>query len=116
MAPSDQIPRSPYEILGTREAEANDQTIHKAYLNRIKASPPDKDPEGFRQIRAAYERLKDETARLEYHLFHLPPPQWRELQQALIKKSKQKTDKPTQKEFNVLLKQIRKNYILPFKD
>jgi hypothetical protein len=40
----------------TRGASAED--VRRAYLRRVKAHPPERDPEGFQQAREAYELLK----------------------------------------------------------
>ena len=49
--------RSDYEILGiSRDADQNE--IKRAYFRQLRQHPPETDPEGFQQLRAAYERLK----------------------------------------------------------
>lgn len=54
----------PYATLGlTRTASA--QEIKQAYFALVRAHPPERDPERFKQIRAAYERLRDPVARVE---------------------------------------------------
>ncbi len=51
--------RSDYEILGiSRDADQNE--IKKAYFRQLRKHTPETDPEGFKEIRAAYERLKTE--------------------------------------------------------
>ena len=46
------------ELLGVTPAEARDQSVLKrAYRRHLVAHSPDRDPEGFRAIRAAYELL-----------------------------------------------------------
>ena len=45
-----------YEILGLT-SEATPEEIKKAYFELVRKHPPDKDPKGFQEIRAAYERL-----------------------------------------------------------
>ena len=47
-----------YEILGI-DANADEKTIKKAYFRLIRVHSPEKDPEKFQQIRAAYERLSN---------------------------------------------------------
>jgi len=52
--------RSPYEVLGVTE-EASDEQIRKSYLEKVRQSPPERDPDGFKEIRRAYGVLKDGT-------------------------------------------------------
>ena len=56
--------KSPYEILEIEET-ASFKDIKKAYLAKVKLSPPEKDPEGFKAIRKAYGLLKDRAKRKE---------------------------------------------------
>jgi curved DNA-binding protein CbpA len=62
----------PFAVLGVEET-ADDETVRAAYLQALRASPPDRDPEGFRRIRAAYEALRDAESRLALRLFGPPP-------------------------------------------
>lgn len=48
-----------YEILGV-SPEASQNEIKKAYFKRIRQYSPEKDPEKFRELREAYEALKDQ--------------------------------------------------------
>jgi curved DNA-binding protein CbpA len=52
----------PYAILGIR-ADATEPEIRRAYFARVKEHPPERDPEGFKAIRAAYERVRDPKER-----------------------------------------------------
>jgi curved DNA-binding protein CbpA len=65
------------EVLGVPH-DGDAQVIRRAYRKAVAASPPDRDPEGFRRIRDAYELLSDPLARAEKILFHPvphePPP------------------------------------------
>lgn len=55
---------SPWEALGlTREAAADPATVKRAYARLLKEHRPDRDPEGFRRIRDAYEILTGPMAR-----------------------------------------------------
>jgi len=65
------IKHSPYQIIGVSE-QASDAEIKQAYLQLVKDNPPERDQQKFRQIRQAYEAIKDEDSRLHYELFHLP--------------------------------------------
>ena len=51
--------RKDYEILGIDE-NADEKTIKRAYFKLIRTYSPEKDPERFQEIRAAYERLNEE--------------------------------------------------------
>jgi curved DNA-binding protein CbpA len=54
----------PYEILGVPRS-ATAAALKQAYFALVRAHPPERDPETFKQVRAAYERLRDPAARLE---------------------------------------------------
>jgi hypothetical protein len=45
------------EVLGL-SGEPSEAEVRRAYLQRVKEHPPERDPEGFRRVREAYERLK----------------------------------------------------------
>jgi len=64
---------NPYCVLGVSPA-ADDRTIRKAYLDGVKAASPDTDPQRFQALSQAYEKIKDESHRLEYYLFHKDCP------------------------------------------
>ncbi len=61
--------KSPYTVLGIAE-DANDETVKKAWLNGVRAFPPDLHPERFREIRNAYEQVATKKDRLRYELFN----------------------------------------------
>jgi len=58
----------PYLVLGIPR-DADDETVHRAYLEGIKQAPPERDPERFQSLRAAYEALRTRRDRLAYALF-----------------------------------------------
>ena len=62
----------PFAVLGLEET-ATDEAVRAAYMQALRASPPDRDPEGFRRIREAYEALRDAERRLAFRLFGPPP-------------------------------------------
>jgi curved DNA-binding protein CbpA len=64
---------NPYLVLGL-PAEADDQTIRRAYLQAIKESPPDADPKRFQAVSQAYEKIKDQTSRHRHILFNSQSP------------------------------------------
>ena len=62
----------PFAVLRLDET-ANDEMIREAYIVALRISPPDRDPEGFRRIRDAYEQLRDPERRLALRLFGPAP-------------------------------------------
>jgi curved DNA-binding protein CbpA len=55
---------NPYDVLGlARDASAEE--LKRAYFTQVRANPPERNPEQFKRIRAAYERLRDPAQRLE---------------------------------------------------
>jgi curved DNA-binding protein CbpA len=62
----------PFVILGIDET-ATDDAIREAYIAAIRIAPPDRDPEGFRRIREAYEQLRDPERRVALRLFGPAP-------------------------------------------
>jgi curved DNA-binding protein CbpA len=60
----------PYEILGlTRDADESE--IRRRYLELVREFPPDRAPERFTAIHAAYDALRDPARRLEAQLFQI---------------------------------------------
>ena len=60
----------PYTELGVAET-ATDADIKQAYFAQVRAHPPETDPQGFKRIRAAYERLRTPDKRLETDMLRL---------------------------------------------
>lgn len=56
--------RNPYDTLGI-ERTASGAEIKKAYFQLVRAHPPEREPDVFKQIRAAYEQLRDPEQRAE---------------------------------------------------
>ena len=54
-----------YETLGVQQ-NADPSEIKRAYYTAVKKHSPDKDPNGFREVRAAYENLSKPDKRKEY--------------------------------------------------
>lgn len=54
--------------------DADDATIHAAYLAAIKACPPERDPKRFEAVRNAYEAIRTHKDRLAYELFDTSLP------------------------------------------
>ncbi|HUY34823.1 MAG TPA: J domain-containing protein [Pirellulales bacterium] len=60
----------PFEELGLPR-DADEAAIRARYLQRVREFPPDRAPERFAAIRAAFDELRDPVARLERQVFHL---------------------------------------------
>lgn len=54
----------PYLILGLTR-QASEAEIKRAYFRLVRQYPPERDPSMFKQIRAAYEALRDSAKRQE---------------------------------------------------
>jgi len=54
-----------YDLLGI-EKTADQQQIKRAYFGLVRQYPPERFPEEFKELRAAYETLSDEEKRAEY--------------------------------------------------
>lgn len=63
--------KTAFEILGVSE-QTDDAAVKRAYLQKVKQYPPERAAEQFREIRRAYEALKDARSRIDYQLFHQP--------------------------------------------
>ena len=60
----------PYKTLGI-EPSATQAEVKQAYFTLVREHPPERDPEGFKRIRAAYEKLKSAGERAETDLFRI---------------------------------------------
>jgi DnaJ-domain-containing protein 1 len=54
----------PWAILGVTPG-CDAETLRRAYLERLKESPPDRAPAEFERVRDAYEALRDPRRRIE---------------------------------------------------
>ena len=63
---------------------ADDTVILNAYLQQLRDCPPEKDPQQFEKIRAAYEAIQDERKRIHYELFGVEEVDILDIVQALI--------------------------------
>ncbi|MEA3197598.1 MAG: hypothetical protein QOF32_1650 [Gammaproteobacteria bacterium] len=61
--------RDPFTVLGVTD-EADDAEIRRRYLALVRDFPPDRAPERFQELRAAYDALSDERKRLQTTLLH----------------------------------------------
>lgn len=64
---------NPYLILRVPE-DADDARIRRAYLEAVRAAPPETHPERFKAVAAAYDQIKDEVSRYRYQLFNTDVP------------------------------------------
>lgn len=61
----------PFDVLGV-SFDASDEEVRSAYFSQIKAHTPEKDPEGFKRIRQAYDKIKTLESRTTLVLETLP--------------------------------------------
>jgi curved DNA-binding protein CbpA len=59
-----------FEVLGLTK-DASEAEIRQRYLELVRAFSPERAPERFAAIHAAYSALRDPTARLESQLFNI---------------------------------------------
>lgn len=62
------VPENPYETLGLAPA-ATEAEIKQTYFALVREHPPERDPDGFKRIRAAYEKLRATSDRAAVDLF-----------------------------------------------
>jgi curved DNA-binding protein CbpA len=60
-----------YAVLGV-DTDATEEEIRRAWLAGVREHPPDRDPEGFRRLREAYDHLRDPLERRAERLFGRP--------------------------------------------
>ena len=53
--------------------DADEAEVRAAYIEQIKAHPPDADPEAFERIRDAYELMSDPQLRMQHRMFAVDP-------------------------------------------
>ncbi len=58
----------PHEVLGL-PPDSDDDQIRRRYLELVRQYSPERHPEKFAAVRAAYESLRDVKTRLQYRLF-----------------------------------------------
>ncbi len=58
----------PYQVLGI-DPSADSEAIRKRYLALVREFSPERAPERFAEIRAAYETLRDPVTSLDMRLF-----------------------------------------------
>ena len=57
-------PPDPYDVLGLDTSASQDE-IKRAYFTRVREHPPERDPQAFKRIRAAYEQLNTPERKLD---------------------------------------------------
>ena len=69
----------PFQVLGVPQ-DASEEAVRARYLELVKQFPPDREPDKFREVRAAYEATKDALS-MAPRLASPPselPPEWSE--------------------------------------
>jgi curved DNA-binding protein CbpA len=66
-------PYDPYVMLGI-DRQADEAEIKRAYFRLVREYPPEREPEKFQQVRAAYEQLRTAEVRSQTDLFLLQAP------------------------------------------
>ncbi len=64
----------PWAVLGIAEGASPDE-IRRAYLQRVKEHPPERDAEAFERIRDAYGMLREPHRRISRQLLRIDPNQ-----------------------------------------
>lgn len=64
---------NPFDVLNVDE-DASDADVKKAYFQMVRQFTPEKHAERFKQIREAYDLLKDPSQRLEAEVFSFMKP------------------------------------------
>jgi len=77
---SDSVTADPFTILGVSQ-DAGEAAVRARYLELVKQNPPEREPEKFREIRAAYEAAKDPLTLAQRLLAprDTEAPQWAEV-------------------------------------
>jgi len=66
----------PYAVLGL-ERRASLSEVKRAYFNLVRQYSPETNPEAFKLVRSAYEKLNSAESKTETDLFLFqPPPPW----------------------------------------
>ncbi len=58
----------PYQVLGLQK-DAAGETVRQRYLELVRQFPPEREPQKFAELRAAYDALRDPIVSLEKRLF-----------------------------------------------
>ena len=72
--PNSTIPSlDPYVVLAV-DRRADEKTIKRAYFKKVREYPPESNPEKFKEIRTAYDQLRNAERRAKIDLFLLQSP------------------------------------------
>ena len=63
----------PYRVLAI-DRRASEAEIKRAYFQLVRQFPPEKAPEKFQEIRAAYDQLRTPESKAQVDLFLIQPP------------------------------------------
>ncbi len=66
-------PNDPYAVLGI-ERTSDEAVIKRAYFRLVREYPPEREPEKFQELRAAYDQVRSAEVRSQTDLFLLQPP------------------------------------------
>jgi len=67
-----EVSSDPYEVLGV-SCNASAAEIKQAYFALVREHPPERDPQTFKRIRAAYERLRAPAQRMDTDMLRVQP-------------------------------------------
>ena len=93
--------KSAFDILGV-DSKASDETVRKAYLQKIREYPPERFPETFKEVRKAFDAIATQKLRLAYRLFSQDTPNIAFLAEKALKTEKTGV-RPTKEMFLELL-------------
>jgi curved DNA-binding protein CbpA len=71
----------PYSELGFATENVDDADVRRAYLDLVRRFPPEKRPDDFQRIHAAYEAIATERQRI-LRRYESPQPDWPDILQA----------------------------------
>ena len=91
---------NPFELLQVEES-ADDEEVRNAYLARVREFPPERAPQEFQAIREAYDRIKNEKARIAYRYLDQPEIDADAVCRLLLRK--QNPGRPNEKQFRRML-------------
>lgn len=77
---------NPYAVLGIKR-DAGEAEIKQAYFAKVREHSPEHDPEGFKRIRAAYDKIRSAKTRAETDLFLVESPTLADVQSQFLRAS-----------------------------
>jgi len=92
--------KTPFEILQI-DHESDDEAIRKGYLAMVQQFPPERFPDEFQRVRAAYESIKTEKARIALALFDHSLPDMNEMAADIMARAR--PGRPTEKQLKRLM-------------